>query len=146
MKDQQSCISIFVACLIIPSRKEELGPPGQTWQQYYMHGPMVDLDKSNLRRTELHRTNQGINFRGGNFSNRDNVRAPIQFRRESQPQHLQVLFFLKNRSIHFHINSTSVIRMVKWNQLSFSSTEINKHLLAPVHSVSYIRFKFRSQF
>ena len=27
-------------------------------------------------------------FRGGSFSNRDNVRALIQFRRESQLQHL----------------------------------------------------------
>ena len=42
--------------------------------------------QSNLRRKKLHRTNQGSNFLGGSFSNRDNVRAPIQFRRESQPQ------------------------------------------------------------
>ena len=26
---------------------------------------------------------------GGSFSNRDNVRTPIQFRRESQPHHLK---------------------------------------------------------
>ena len=32
------------------------------------------------------RTNQGSNFLGGSFSNRDNVRAPIQFNRESQPR------------------------------------------------------------
>ena len=30
--------------------------------------------------------------------------------------------------------------------MSFSSIKIKKPLLAPVHSVSYIRFKFRSQF
>ena len=36
--------------------------------------------------------------------------------------------------------------MDKQNQLSFPSTEINKPLLNPVHSVSKIRFKFRSQF
>ena len=48
--------------------------------------------QSNLRRKELHRTNQGSNFPGGNFSNRDNVRVPIQFRRESQPQHLKMNF------------------------------------------------------
>ena len=40
----------------------------------------------------------------------------------------------------------SVNRPVKQNQLSFSSTEINKPLPAPVHCVSQIRFKFRSQF
>ena len=34
--------------------------------------------KSNLRREKLHRMNQGSNFYGGSFSNRYNVRAPIQ--------------------------------------------------------------------
>ena len=78
------------------------------------------------------------------FSNRDNVRAPIQFGRESQPHHLKISFFFKNRLIHFHVNSTSLIRLVKQNQLSFSSPEINKPLSA--HSVSQIRIKFRNQF
>ena len=32
----------------------------------------------------MHRTNQDSDFLGGTFSNRDNVRAPIQFTRESQ--------------------------------------------------------------
>ena len=41
--------------------------------------------QSNLRRMKFHRTNQGSNFLGGTFRNRDNVRDPIQFRRESQP-------------------------------------------------------------
>ena len=79
----------------------------------------------------LHRTNQGYNFLGGSFNKRDNVRAPIQFTRESQPQHRKRCFFLKNRPIYFHINNTSDIRSVKQNQLSFSSIEINKPLPAP---------------
>ena len=54
--------------------------------------------------------------------------------------------FLKSRPIHFHINSNSVIRPVKRNQLIFSSIELNKPLPAPVYSISKIRFKFRSQF
>ena len=41
--------------------------------------------QSNLRRKKLHRTNQGSIFPGGSFSIRDNVRGPIQFRREGQP-------------------------------------------------------------
>ena len=90
--------------------------------------------------------NQGCNFLGGTFSNGDNVRAPIQFRRESQPQHLKRWFFPKSRPIHFHINSTSVIRPVKKSQLGFSGNEINKPLLAPVHIVLQLRFKLRSQF
>ena len=36
--------------------------------------------------------NQGSNFLRAGFSNRDNVRVPIQLTRESQPQHLQRWF------------------------------------------------------
>ena len=43
-----------------------------------------DMRKSNLGRNELHKMNWGSNFHGGSFSNRDTVRAPIQFRRKSQ--------------------------------------------------------------
>ena len=66
----------------------------------------------------------------GGFSNRDNVRVPIQFK-ESQPQYFKIRFLLKNRPIHFYINRNKVIRRVKQNQLSFSSTEINKPFPAP---------------
>ena len=97
----------------------------------WSHGTITKI-QSNLRRKKLPRMNQGSNFLGGSFSNRQNVRAPIQFRRESPPQHLKRLFFLKNRPIHFHINGISVTRSVKRNYLSFSSTEINKTLPVPV--------------
>ena len=78
---------------------------------------------------KLLRTNQGSYILGGSFSNRDNVRAPIQFRRESQPPSQ---FSFKNRPIHFHINRTSVFRLAKRHYLSFSSIEINKSLPVPV--------------
>ena len=76
--------------------------------------------------------NQGSNFLGDSFSNRDNVRASIQFRTDSEPQHLKRWFFLKNKPINFHVNRASVTRLIKWNQMSFSSIEINKPLLPPV--------------
>ena len=76
-----------------------------------MHGRMpygrVIQTQRNLRRKNLDGNNKGFNFLGGSFNNRDKVRAPIQFRRASQPQHVKRLFFLINRLIHFHINSTS---------------------------------------
>ena len=43
----------------------------------WKYGRFTEI-KSNLRRETLHRTNQGSNFIGGSFSNRDNVMAPIQ--------------------------------------------------------------------
>ena len=98
------------------------------------YGRFIEIE-SNLRRKKLHRINQDSKFLGGSFSNSNNVRAPIQFRRKRQPQNLKRWFFLNNRPIHFHINRTSVIWPVKQNQLSFSSTEVNKQLPAPVHSV-----------
>ena len=104
------------------------------------YGRFIEI-QSNLWRKKLHRTNQGSNFLGGSFSNRDNIRASIQFRREGQPQHLQRLFFLRNRPIHFHINSTSQTKSVKFfhhlNQQATSCTSL--------HCLVHHRFKF-SQF
>ena len=63
-----------------------------TWS----YGIFVDIH-SNLRRKKIHRTNERSNFLVGTFSSQDNVRAQIQFRNESQPQHLKRWFFLRNR-------------------------------------------------
>ena len=79
-------------------------------------------------------------FLGVSFSYRNNLRP------QSDLEQKVKAIFLKNRPIHFHINKTTVIRPVKWNKLSFPRIEINKPLLTPVHSVSQIRFQFRSQF
>ena len=84
----------------------------------WAYGRFIEI-QSNIRRKKLHRT---------------------------KTQHLERSFFLKNRPIHFQINRTIVIRLVKQNQLRFPSTEINKPFLTQVHSVSQIRLKFRSQF
>ena len=49
-----------------------------------LHDRFIEI-QNKLRRKKLHRTTQGSNFLGDGFSSRDNVRAPIQFRRERQP-------------------------------------------------------------
>ena len=131
VKDQQSCIFDFVAWIAIGATRgtspvatgvatrgrhdPDMTSPDMTrvfctW----VYGRFIEI-QSNLRREKIHRTIQGSNFLGGSFSNRDNVGAPIRFRREGQSRHLKKLFFLKNRPIHFYINTTSVIRLVKWN-------------------------------
>ena len=51
------------------------------------------MGESNLRRKKLQGTNQGPNFLGDNFSKRDNLRALVRFRRESQPTILKDDFF-----------------------------------------------------
>ena len=45
------------------------------------YGRFIEI-QSNLRRKKLHTRNQGSNFLGGSYINRDNVRAPIQYGRE----------------------------------------------------------------
>ena len=120
-------------CGLSNNSKQQLGgtcPEVTTVVQAWVYGRFIEIP-SNLRRKKLRRTNQGFNFLGGSFSNRNTVSALIQFRRESQPQHLKRSFFLKNRPICFQINSTNVIRPVKSNQLSFSSIAIKKATSCP---------------
>ena len=50
----------------------------------WLYGRCIEI-KSNFRRNKLHKTNQGYIFLGDSFSNRDNVRVSIRFRRERVP-------------------------------------------------------------
>ena len=86
--------------------------------------------QSNLRSNKIHSRNQELSFLGGSFSNRGNARLPIQFWRESQPQHLKRWLFLNNSPIRFHVSSSSVIRLVIRNKSSCSSIEVNEPLPA----------------
>ena len=107
-----------VTCASQPSTRMELRHLQITMVMQYKYNNMSNLMKEFTR---------GLK--------RNDVRAPIQFSRERQLQLLKRWFFLKNRPIHFHINSTSVIRSVKGNKLRFISTEINRPLPAPVINV-----------
>ena len=109
MQDQQSYKCVFVFYLKVPrSTYEHTSTDIITVFHARPYGRFIEI-LSNLWRKKPHRTNQGSNFLRGSFSNRENVRAPIQFRRERQPQHLQRLFFLKNRLIYVHINNAIVL-------------------------------------
>ena len=57
-----------------------------------------------------------------------------------------MIFTHEQTRLFSHQQHRRYYRLVKQNQLSFSSIEINKPLPAQVHSPSQIRFKFRSQF
>ena len=73
--------------------------------------------------------NQGSNFLGGSFSNRDNVRAPIQFRRESQPQHLKSWFISRTDPSIFI--SVAPVLLERSNEASwvFPALESTSHFL-----------------
>ena len=81
VRDQQSCISVSVACLTIPNSNWGNQPRCDNSIPYmgiwYIYG---DTEQPQEKETSQI---------GGSFSNRDNVRTPIQFRREGQPQHLK---------------------------------------------------------
>ena len=51
--------------------------------------------ESNLRRKKLHGMNQGFNFHGGNFSNRDNVRAQSNLEEKVSPRILKDEFSVR---------------------------------------------------
>ena len=80
-----------------------------------LYGRFIEI-KSNPRRKKLHRRNQS-SFLEGSFNNGDNAKATIQLWRERQPQHLEGWFFPTNRPICLHVNSTSIIRLGKRNNL-----------------------------
>ena len=94
------------------------------------YGRFIEI-QSNPSRRKPHRTNQGSNFLRVSFSNKDNLRFTFQFRREKESPYLKTQFFFKKRPIHFHINSTRVIRPVKQNKLWDVSQMITKTI--PVH-------------
>ena len=54
----------------------------------WVYGRFIEI-QSNLRRKKFHRTNQGFNFLGGSFTNKENLRAPIQFGKKVKPSILK---------------------------------------------------------
>ena len=54
----------------------------------WLYGKFIEI-QSNLMRKKLHKMNQGSNFLGSIFSNRDNIRAPIQFQEKVNPSILK---------------------------------------------------------
>ena len=73
----------------------------------WTYGRFIEI-QGNLRRKKIPRTNQRFNFLGGSFKNRDNVRAPIKFRRESQPSILKHDFLSRTEPSIF----TSIVHVL----------------------------------
>ena len=107
----------------------------------WLCGRLIEV-QSSFSRKKLHRMNQGSNYLGGSYNNRDFVRVPIaliQFNSGRQPQHFKKWFFLKYRPTHFHIIGTSINRPVKQNKLRFSSIETSKPLLLLIRYLIILR-------
>ena len=66
MKDQQTSIYFFVAYLTISSSNKGTSPDVTTVFHAWVYGRVIEI-QSNLRRKNLHRTNQSSNFLGGSF-------------------------------------------------------------------------------
>ena len=81
VKDQQSCIFVFVVYLKILSSNKGTSPDMATVFHAWPYCRFIEI-LSNLRRKKLLKRNQGSNFLEGNFSNSNNVRALIQPRKE----------------------------------------------------------------
>ena len=114
VRDKQPCISVFVACLTVRSsnqghqpRRDNSIPHMGVWQIY--------RDTEQPQQKETSQNESKLQFSQRQFQQQRYCKSPIQFRRESQSQHLKRSFFLKKRPIYFHINSTSVTGPVKQN-------------------------------
>ena len=92
------------------------------------YGRFIEI-RTSLRRKTLYRTNQGSNFLGGSFNNRDNVRAPIKFRKESQSQNLTRWFFLKNSPTIFLSIAPVLLEWSKKTSWVFPALKSTSHLL-----------------
>ena len=103
-----------------------------------LYGRLIEM-QSNVWRKKLHRTKQGYNFFGAVLT------IYIMWDSQSNLYKKDNFRIWKDDFDHFNIISTSVVRLVKRNKLSFSSIEIKKPLSVLVHSVFWVRFKFRSQ-
>ena len=95
--------------------------------------------QSNLRRTKLHRVNQGSNFLGDTFSNRDNVRAPIQFRWESQPIILKDDFSSKIDPSTFISIAPALLDWSNATSWVFSALKSTSHFPSPQCLVDQIQ-------
>ena len=75
VKDQQSCIIIFVAYLTVPSSNEGHQLRHDKVCHAWSNGRFIEI-QNNFRRKKLHRTNQGSNFRGGSFLSIEIMQEP----------------------------------------------------------------------
>ena len=76
VKNQQSCISVFVVYPTIQVATRSTSPDMTTVFHARPYGGFTEL-QSNISRKKLRIINQGSNFLGGTFSNSDNAREPI---------------------------------------------------------------------
>ena len=90
--------------------------------------------------------NQCSNFLGVSFSNRDNARTPIRFRKKKDnPRILKNDFSSKADP---SISTSTGPMLLDWSNKTswvFPTILINKPLPAPVHRVSQVRFKISGQ-
>lgn len=69
-------------------------------------------------------------------------RPPTRRLQQSTCKHHSNVFIM-DRFIHICINRTRVISVIKWNKLSFASSEIKRLLHTPICSSCRFRIKFR---
>ena len=80
--------------------------------------------------------NQGTNFLRGSFSNRHNVRVPIQFRRENTPTILKDYFYSRIEPSIFTSVAPDLLNGLKETSLVFPALKSTNHLL-PQSSMSH---------
>ena len=130
MKDQKSCISIFVACsifVIFQVATRSTSPDMTTVFHTWPSSRFIEI-QSNLRRKKLHETNQGSNFLGGSCSNRDNVRS--QSNLEEKVNHSILKDYFSSRTDPSIFTSTAPVFLDQSNTISciFPALKSTSHM------------------
>ena len=138
VKDQRSCISIFVPYPTILSSNQEHQHRHENSIPYVVVCQIYRYTEQSQEKESLQNESR-LQYCGDSFSNRDNARANLE--EKVNPSILKDDFRQERTHLFLHQQN----QCYQTGQ-SFSSIEINKSLPASVHSVSQIKFKFRSQF
>ena len=133
--EQQSYISISLAYLINPSSSQEYQPrhdnitPSKTVRQIYR-------DKEQPEQKETSQNKSILQLSRRQFQQQSRCMSLSSKEKRKTVPRSQIKISFKKRPIHFHTNSTALIRPVKQNKFSFSSMETNKPPLS-AQSFSY---------
>ena len=130
VKDQQSCI--FQQFQVAT---RGTSPDVTTVFHTWAYGRFIEI-QSSLRRKKLHRTNQGSNFLGGSFSNRDNIKVESNLQEEVNPSILKDDFSSRtDPSIDVSISiAPTLLNRSKKTSWVFPALKSTKLFLSPVYS------------
>ena len=131
MKNQQFCISTFVAYPTILSRSRSTSSDMTIVFHAWLYGRFIEI-QSNLTGKKIPRMNQGSNFLGGSFGNKDNVRPQSNLEEKVNPSILKDNFSSRtDTSIFISIAPVLLDKLNKTSWVFLGLKSKNTYCLSP---------------